>query len=119
MPMGEFAKPSAADVEYFDQLLPDHPNVTRRPMFGNYAGFANDNMFLCLFGDRVAVRLDEAGRQELLNQLGAGPFEPMAGRAMKEYVELPAVWRKKTDLAEQWVERSLEFALALPPKKKK
>ncbi|NUR05558.1 MAG: TfoX/Sxy family protein [Nocardioidaceae bacterium] len=111
-------KATEAGRAWFDELLPPDDDVTRRPMFGNLAGFVNGNMFLCLFGDDVAVRLAEADQAELLDA-GGRPFEPMAGRPMKEYVVLPASYRE--DLAESasWVARSLEHTRAMPPKQKK
>jgi TfoX/Sxy family transcriptional regulator of competence genes len=112
-------KPTEEDFAWFDRLLPEHPGVTRKPMFGNVAGFANGNMFLCLLGPTVAVRLDEAGRAELLTHDGADLFDPMGGRPMKEYVTLPPAWRDDDDRAATWVQRSLDFTLTLPPKQPK
>jgi TfoX/Sxy family transcriptional regulator of competence genes len=103
---------------WFDELLPTDPDVVRRPMFGNLAGFVNGNMFLCLFGDDIAVRLDEAGREELYAE-GGGPFEPMAGRPMKEYAVLPRDLRTDLTGATGWVARSLEHTRAMPPKEPK
>jgi TfoX/Sxy family transcriptional regulator of competence genes len=113
---GSFPRPAPGDVEWFDALLPDHPDVRRKPMFGNLAGFVGDAMFLCLLGDRVAVRLDEQGRDELLVEDGAEPFVPMPGRPMKEYVVLPPAWRDQPERAAPWVERSVAYAATLPPK---
>lgn len=117
--MASMPKPTEADVEYFGELLPDDPRVTRRPMFGNHAGFVNGNMFLCLLGSQVAVRLDEPGREELLDIEGTEPFAPMPERPMREYVALPDAWRDDLPSAHAWVERSLEWVGDLPPKKKK
>jgi TfoX/Sxy family transcriptional regulator of competence genes len=111
---GGMPRPTAEDLAAFDALLPDHPEVTRRPMFGNAAGFARGQMFLCLFGSAIAVRLDDAGRSELLSHPGAAPFVPIEGRPMKEYVVLPPDWTR--DQRDTWVERSLAYALSLPPK---
>jgi len=119
MEKGSFPKPTGDDVAWFDALLPDRPGVSRRAMFGNVAGFAGDAMFLCLFGDRVAVRLDGPGRAELLAQPGAEPFEPMPGRAMTEYVVLPQAWRDDPAQAREWVERSAAYAATIPPRKPK
>lgn len=115
----EMGKPTEDDKAWFDRLLPEHPDVTRRPMFGNVAGFANGNMFLCLFGQVVAVRLDEAGRAELLAEDGAEVFDPMGGRPMKEYVLLPPKWRDDDERSAAWVQRSLDYTLTLPPKQPK
>jgi len=88
-------------------------------MFGNLAAFVNKNMFLALFGPSVAVRLPDDGRAGLLKEPGAGPFEPMRGRPMKEYVVLPEAWRNSRQEAEEWVARSFEWVSAMPPKKGK
>lgn len=59
-------------------------------MFGHPCAFVSVQMFMGVFGNAVFVRLPEDLRGELLAEEGAGPFEPMAGRPMKEYVTLPA-----------------------------
>ena len=92
----------ATDVgrEWFAELLPGDPDVTRRPMFGNLGGFVNGNLFLALFGDDVAVRLSPGDRAELLAE-GGVPFAPMPERPMKEYVVLPR--RGDVAAAAPWV----------------
>jgi TfoX/Sxy family transcriptional regulator of competence genes len=112
-----FPKPDEASKAFFDSLVPDDPRVQSRPMFGNRAAFVNGNMFLALFGAKVAVRLSDEDRASLLKEAGAELFEPMPGRAMKEYVVLPESWRKRRKKADQWAERSFVWASGLPPKK--
>lgn len=109
-------KPGAPDKELFHRLLPLAPDVTQRPMFGQLAGFVNGNMFFCLFGDRIAVKLPAAQAEELLGVAGAAPFAPMEGRPMKGYVVLPQDWHSNTEKAEPWVEQSLAYVRTLPPK---
>ena len=111
-------KPDEASKAYFRSLVPDDPRVEVKPMFGNLAAFVNGNMFLALFGSRVAVRLAEQDQLELLMVEGTARFEPMPGRPMKDYVTLPESWRKQRAKAESWVERSLNHAAALASKKK-
>jgi TfoX/Sxy family transcriptional regulator of competence genes len=111
-------KPTDADRDWFSELLPTDPDVVKRPMFGNVAGFVNGNMFMALFGPSVALRLDPDGRSELLSE-GGTEFAPMAGRPMKEYVVLPAAAREELSLAAAWVARSLEFGRTLPAKDSK
>ena len=65
-------------------------------MFGQLSAFVNGNMFMGIFGDDVILRLPEAERNEVIGA-GGGPFEPMAGRPMKEYVMLPTAWRDEPD----------------------
>jgi TfoX/Sxy family transcriptional regulator of competence genes len=116
--MGPIPKPTEDSLAWFGSLVPDAPGVTVRPMFGNKAAFVNGNMFLALFGPSVAVRLSTEDQAELMKQKGSAVFEPMPGRAMKEYVVLPDAWRKQPAKAKSWVDRSLAFVAALPPKKK-
>ncbi len=111
----EIPRPTDADREWFAELLPPDADVTRRPMFGNLAGFVNGTMFMALFGPSLALRLDAEARQELMAE-GGEPFSPMPGRPMREYVMLPAAYRDDLAGAATWVARSLEFGRSLPPK---
>jgi TfoX/Sxy family transcriptional regulator of competence genes len=114
-PGGKIPKPDEEAKAHFHEVVPDHPAVRIRPMFGNLAAFVNGNMFTGLFGTDVFVRLGEEDRAELL-EAGGGPFEPMAGRPMREYVTLPAEWRQEPARVREWVARSLAWAEELPPK---
>lgn len=114
-------KPDEASKEFFYAVVPDHPAVKVRPMFGNLAAFVNGNMFMGLFGPDVFVRLPEEDRTAVAGEGGA-PFEPMEGRQMREYAVLPRRWREEPDRVREWVARSLDWAEELPakqPKKKK
>ena len=113
-----FPKPTEAHKALFRSLLPEGPGITERPMFGQLAGFVNGNMFLCLFGARIAIKLPEDDAAVLLQIKGAEPFEPMAGRPMRGYVTLPESWHEDTTKAEEWVARSLAFVGSMPPKAK-
>lgn len=112
---GSFPKASAETRAAFEELVPDDPRVGVRPMFGNVAAFVNGNMFAGIFGGDLFVRLPEDGRDELIAE-GGEEFEPMPGRPMKEYVSVPPTWRDAPDRTRTWIERSLEWAGALPPK---
>ena len=112
-------KADESSRDFFTSLVPDDPRVTVRPMFGNLAGFVNGNMFLCLLGPDIAVRLPEADREALLREDGAAPFEPMAGRPMKEYIAMPEAWRDEPDRMREWVARSLSWVSEMPKKEPK
>jgi TfoX/Sxy family transcriptional regulator of competence genes len=112
-------KPTEEVKDLFRSLLPEAPGVTQRPMFGQLAGFVNGNMFLCLFGDRIAVKVSEPDAAELLQIEGAEPFVPMAGRPMRGYVTLPKAWHQQPEKSEEWVARSLAFVSSLPAKQPK
>lgn len=111
-------KPTEETKDFFASVVPDHPAVKIRPMFGQLAAFVNGNMFMGIFGDDVFVRLPEDDRETLLTA-GGGPFEPMAGRPMREYVVLPGGWRDEPDRVREWAARSLDHADELPPKQPK
>jgi TfoX/Sxy family transcriptional regulator of competence genes len=110
-------KPDPESRAYFESLVPDDARVTVRPMFGNVSAFVNGNMFMGLFGRDLFLRLSEADRASIEKE-GGGPFEPMPGRAMSEYMTIPPKWRRQPKTVRGWVQRSLEFSGQLPPKKK-
>jgi TfoX/Sxy family transcriptional regulator of competence genes len=118
MPGGAMPKPSDAVKAAFLKVVPDHPDVTTRPMFGNLAAFVNGNMFTGLFGADLFVRVTDEDRASLLEEGGAD-FAPMPGRPMKGYVVVPAGWAARSGATRTWIDRSLESTKKLPAKTKK
>lgn len=116
--MPPMPRPTEEAKRAFQALLPTDPRVTLRPMFGNIAAFANGNMFAGLFGENLFVRLPEEQRARVIRDGGA-TFEPMPGRAMKDYVTLPRRWRRESKAARRWISDSLAWTVALPPKDQK
>ena len=110
-------KPTDETKDFFASIVPDHPAVQIRPMFGQLSAFVNGNMFMGIFGEDVFVRLDDRDRAHLL-EAGGKPFEPMAGRPMKDYVVLPDAWQREPAKVRRWAARSLDHAEELPPKVK-
>lgn len=100
-------------------MLPDTPEVTVRPMFGNLSAFVNGNMYTGVFGDDLFVRLSEKDTAELLKFKGASSFEPMKGRAMKGYAVVPRAWKGDSAKVKPWVTKALDFTGKMPPKAKK
>ena len=103
----------------FERLLPTDERIVIRPMFGHKAAFVKGNMFTGTFGTHVFVRLDEPSRAELLPVGDARPFEPMKGRPMTEYVQLPDSFLAERSSAEAWIARALQSTSAMPPKRGK
>jgi TfoX/Sxy family transcriptional regulator of competence genes len=118
MTPSKLPKPTEETKDYFASIVPDHPAVSVRPMFGQLSAFVNGNMFMGIFGEDVLVRLPEEEREQVLGE-GGRVFEPMPGRPMREYVVLPEAWREEPDRIREWVARSLDHADELPPKKPK
>jgi TfoX/Sxy family transcriptional regulator of competence genes len=102
----------------FAQVFPDDPRAERRKMFGFPAGVVNGNMFGSLFEKDFVLRLGDADRQLMVNDYGAGQFEPM-GRPMTGYVTVPVAIVAETERLREWVQRAFEYAAALPAKEKK
>ncbi len=103
-------------IEEFHKCMEDYPNINYRKMFGCLCCFVNNNMFTGLHEETWIVRLCEEDRKELIEKHGARHFEPMKGRPMREYIVLPDVIRNSFDELQKWVQKSLDFASALPPK---
>ena len=117
--MPKFTKAPQALVDTFDLALVPFPKAERRKMFGYPCAFANGNMFAGLFQDRLMLRLPDDERARFLKLKDARQFEPMPGRPMREYVEVPeAVLNSKTRL-KAWLSKSHDYAAALPTKLKK
>ena len=106
-------------IDLFKSLVPDGPNVTVRPMFGNLSAFVNGNMFFGLFGNNIFVRLSSADQAQLLKAKGASNLEPMKGKPMKDYVVLPSSWKSEPETVRAWVSKSLAWSSILPSKKTK
>ena len=76
--------------EIVDDLLHRHAHVATRKMFGMDCFTANGKAAGGLAGDDMVFKLtDQETRERALAIEGAHLFEPMAGRAMKEWVVVP------------------------------
>lgn len=62
------------------------------------------------------MRLSKKDRECFLQVPGTKPFEPMLGRMMKEYVEVPQKILESEDQLKQWLKKSLDYARIPPPK---
>jgi len=110
-----FPKSSPWLKELFASLL-EGLACEHRQMFGYPCAFVNGQMFCGTFGNAIIVRLDEAGRAELLAVEGAAVFDPMGGRPMKEYVQFPDGMLEDEEALRGWIRRGHAYALSLPPK---
>jgi TfoX/Sxy family transcriptional regulator of competence genes len=100
----------------FRTLVPDDERVTVKPMFGAIAAFANGYMFMGLFAADLFVRLNEAD-DAAVRQSGGADLEPMPGKPMRGYVTVPD-WRAQPDSVRALGEKSLDYTMTMPPKKK-
>jgi hypothetical protein len=112
--MPKFAKTPPDVVAAFDAASPSRSDIERRTMFSYPALFVKGNMFAFTFGPKIAVRANETTRAKP----GMKRFEPMPGRPMGEYVEVPATDMKGAALR-RWMISGLACADTLPAKKAK
>ena len=117
--MPAFTKPTEKTVRAFETATAGLSGIERRTMFGYPSVFLNGNMLSCIFQDRIMVRLSPADRELATAKVGARPFEPSPGRAMREYVELPAKVISNASDLRSWLERGRQFVATMPVKKRK
>lgn len=103
-------KSPPALIALFEATVPNDPAVTRRKMFGYPAAFVNGNLFMGLHQESFIVRLSEHDRAEFTRQFGERTFEPMPGRRMREYVELPCSVLDDATARTAWLARGLAYA---------
>jgi TfoX/Sxy family transcriptional regulator of competence genes len=114
-----WTKAPQALMDLFVESLPDAPGLTSRKMFGYPAAFVHGNMMAGVFGDGVFARLPADLRAHLERDHAARPFEPMAGKPMKDYLGLPeAIVADEGRLAEV-LAAAYRATAALPPKAEK
>jgi len=90
-----------------------------RKMFGYPAYFINNNMFICAFQDSLVIRLSEKDKAKVLKQYRhVTEFEPISGRVMKEYVEIPESLYRDNTAFPKILNMSLAYVSSLPPKLK-
>lgn len=115
----EMPKASDADKERFRSVVPDHPKVVVKPMFGNLGAFVNGNMFAGLFGPTIGVKLSDEDRDVLESTERTVSFGP-AERPMGGYTGLPEVWNEEGDgddaRVRAWISKAYDHVAALPPK---
>src|SRR5213593_2445594 len=112
--MPKFTKTPPDVIAAFDAASPSRGDIERKTMFSYPALFVKGNMFAFTFGPKIAVRADEATRAKP----GMKRFEPMPGRPMGEYLEVPAKDAKGAAL-KKWMSSALAYADTLPAKAKK
>ena len=102
--------------EAIANLLALRPGVSRSKMFGMPSLKVNGKAFAGLSQDRMVFKLAEAERLTALKLAGARLFEPMAGRAMKEWVEVP-VGQVAEDTLQQLAEAAFDYVSMLTEKR--
>lgn len=117
--MPKFTPAPEVLVELFSDVIQDLREAETRKMFGYPCAFVRGQMLCGIFQDRLMLRLSDSDRAKFLKLPGARPFEPMPGRVMKEYVEVPPEVMNSEAELKKWLKHGLAYAQTLPPKVKK
>jgi TfoX/Sxy family transcriptional regulator of competence genes len=106
-------------TDFLEESMKD-VDCEKRKMFGFPAYFINGNMFSGTFEENLFLRLSMEDRNKISRaNTDVKPFEPMKGRAMKEYVVLPKSLYKNRNEFSFWINKSVDYVNSLPAKKKK
>jgi TfoX/Sxy family transcriptional regulator of competence genes len=71
-----------------DSLLLSLPRVIAGKMFGCPAYYVNGNLFACVYGDGVGVKVPEELAKSLLSKGQIEPFQPKGKSRMREWVQI-------------------------------
>ena len=99
-------KPDENSLAIFEEVLAGlqltHPEVVSRKMFGLPSLMIGRSSFAALNGEDMVFKLSAEALERALALEGAEPFDPMGGRPMKAWVQVPPehaeLW---PDLAEE------------------
>jgi hypothetical protein len=99
-------KPTEECRELFDEVVEElrvrHPDLQTGSFFSSWAVKIGTKPFACVMDEIAVFRLSGAEGDAALALAGAGPFEPMAGRRMNGWVQVPLAQSAEWDaLAEQ------------------
>ncbi len=119
MEKGKWQKAPRELIDFFAEAMKYLPEAEPRKMFGYPCAFANGQMFTGLFEDTMFLRLSDTDREAFRTLEGARPFEPVAGRPMREYTVIPAAMLHDLPTLDAWLARSFNYAKSLPTKEKK
>ncbi len=106
----------AQAVAAFNAVTAERTDIEPRKMFGYACVFARGHLLAGLHQAGLILRLPEAARTQFIERFGAALFEPMPGRAMREYVVVPPALYAATDELRGWFETGLRYVSALPSK---
>jgi TfoX/Sxy family transcriptional regulator of competence genes len=112
----QWKKPSPELMEYQASIMGSFA-AEKKKMFGSTVYFSNGNMFTGVHEDNIFLRLSGKDRSELAAKYAeAVQFEPLKGRPMKEYMNIPPRLYRDADAFKQWLGLSLKYANSLPSK---
>jgi TfoX/Sxy family transcriptional regulator of competence genes len=112
----QWVKPSPELTKLLVNTMGDF-DAQKKSMFGSTCYFVNDNMFTGVHESHIFLRLSEKDRGEIKELYkDTTQFEPIKGRPMREYVNIPPQVYGDTGIFKPWIERSMKYVVSLPPK---
>ena len=97
------------------QILKRRRGISEKKMFGGLAFLVRGNMCCGLNGDELMVRVGPDAHVTALKRRHAREMD-FTGRALKGYVYVSRAGVRTTAALRSWVDQSVTFARALPPK---
>ena len=94
---------SQALADELAKMMRDIPEVKPGKMFGMPGYMVNGKLAVGVFENTVVVKLGPERAKTLLGQPGIGTFEPMPGRAWKDWVAIESDLKKHHALLEEAV----------------
>jgi TfoX/Sxy family transcriptional regulator of competence genes len=111
-----WSAPSQELLELLEESL-RHVSFERKKMFGQYALFHRGNMFCGVFEETVFIRYPPEKQDSLFEEFDEiGRFEPLEGRAMKEYVTVPDSVFSNPEVRNRLLQACIAFVSKLPSK---
>jgi TfoX/Sxy family transcriptional regulator of competence genes len=92
------------------------PRLSERKMFGGLCMMINGNMCVGVVGDELMVRVGPDRYHDALIAEHAREMD-FTGKPMKSMVFVAAAGTTDDADLERWVDRGLDFAASLPPKR--
>ncbi len=80
---------------FFNDLTKEIPNVTPGKMFGALCMKTPNGKSAAMFWkDHIVVKLHGDSLKEAMNLDGTKQFEPMVGRPMREWIQIPFTYKE-------------------------
>lgn len=106
--------------EFFIELIEQIPNAKAGKMFGALCmKMPNGKSAAMFWKDNIVVKLQGEVLQEAMSLDGTQLFEPMEGRPMKEWVQIPFDYKNKWKAFAKISAQSVETIEKNPSKRKK
>ena len=97
------------------EALGERPELVEKKMFGGVGFLVRGSMACGVHKDALTVRVGPAGYQDALARPHTKEFD-ITGRPMKGWVVVMSDGYESDEALEDWVQRGIDFALALPSK---